>query len=128
MTLDEALKIVYAELGVWREGRCVGGTPLYEQTGEDKFFDRCEHGLSVGPHEIPPPPLHDGWLAVILRRTGIKVQPYGVDAMTDRPASWMAWLRPRGKIIYAEDPVEAAVLAFADYLRSKEEEHGNTDR
>lgn len=127
MTLEAAQKLVYRELGIWTEEEpCRHGffnghvisDPRYGNgvstctTCWCRNVDRCTH-------TEPMPPLDDGLLAVILRRTGMSVQPYDYDTVTDQPVTWMAWYG-HGKVTYTDDPVIAAVMAFAQYLQNKE--------
>ena len=116
MTTDPAfiakLKAVYAALGIWREGHCAGGAKWVRQfKGEVPARSTpCVHGL-YEPHDIPMPPLSDDILAVILRRL-----------RTGDMRGWNRWYRLLIEMWRGADPVEAAVLAFAEYLQNKEEE------
>jgi hypothetical protein len=81
------------------------------QLGEDSPFE----GHPSSPHEIPCPPADDALGFAVLRETGQPLQPYDRDASTGRPVTWMSWIN-RGEIVYAVDPLEAVILAAAEYV------------
>jgi hypothetical protein len=110
MTLDQALPIVHEWLGTWRaEWLCQPGDHFCDKMDEDSIRAKDFHS----PHPIPMPPASDAMLAQILRR----LRSLSKDQFDDEGNVLCTWF---GDFMYnGKDPLEAAILACAEWLRSR---------